>query len=274
MDLTNKNDLRAALALAHLSPTKKLGQHFLIDKSALDRIVASANLAKSDKVLEIGPGVGTLTQALLEQAGSITVVERDTRFIEILHRQFPSVTVIEADFLDFDLDSLGKYKVVANLPYYITSKIIQKLLTATNKPTSITILVQKEVAMRIVAGPGAMSLLAISVQYYARPQLVEVVPAASFWPAPEVDSAILQIDAIGQLAFKAEEKRLFRLVKAGFGERRKMLKNALSGGLNITPAQAAMLIESANLAANVRAQEMSLDDWHRLFEITRGHLII
>lgn len=266
MDLTDKKSLKDALALAGLKPTKQLGQHFLIDKNVLDEIVSTASLKASDTVLEIGTGVGTLTAALSIRAGHVVAVEKDARFVEILRRQFPDVQIICKDFAGFDLSGLKKYKVVANLPYYITSKILRRLLEVESKPQSITVLVQKEVAQRVTAQAGAMSLLAFSVQYFGKPSLVSVVPKTSFWPTPDVDSAILHIDIYKRSLFDADVKKLFRLVKAGFGERRKMLKNALAGGLAIQTNQAAQVIKAAGVTANVRAQELSMDDWHRLYD--------
>lgn len=265
MHLTNKKTLQAALTLAGLSPTKKLGQHFLIDQVALEQIIAAAKLETGDTVLEIGPGVGTLTIELAKRVKKVLAIEKDAKFVDILRRQIPQAEIVEIDFLDFDLSQLPPYKVVANLPYYITSKIIRNLLTSKNKPVSITVLIQKEVAQRITAAPGQMSVLAFSVQYYGQPKTICDVPRFSFWPAPDVDSAVLQIDVWPQPAFAAEQNKLFRLVKAGFGEKRKQLKNALAGGLAINTATAAELIKSAGLPANARAQELDLTDWQKLY---------
>lgn len=266
MDLTNLKDLRAALKLAGIKPSKELGQHFLVDRTALDKIIDAARLSKDDTVLEIGPGIGTLTSALVKKANHVIAVERDQRLVSILRSQFPSADVIEEDFLNYDLSRISSYKVVANLPYYVTSKIIQTLLSADPSPSSITVLVQKEVAQRIVAQPGQMSVLAFSVQYYGQPKLVDIVPASSFWPAPEVDSAILNINIRPQPAFKADGKLLFKLIKAGFGERRKMLKNSLAGGLQLTTETVTTWLDESSVSQSVRAQELSLEQWQKIYQ--------
>lgn len=267
MDLSDLKNLKLALKLSGLEAKKSYGQNFLVDKDALKAIVASADLAQTDTVLEIGPGLGVLTDELVQYAGRVVAVEADAELAELLQRRATAnLFVIAADALQYDLGQLPKgYKVVANLPYYITSLLLRFLLEANNKPTSITVLVQKEVAERIVANPGQMSVLACSVQYYGRPRIVRVVPAASFYPAPKVDSAILHIDIDAQPAFDADTKQLFRLIKAGFGEKRKMLRNALAGGLAINAEQAIELIAAAGLKETARAQELSLAEWAQLY---------
>lgn len=274
MDLTNPKDLRLALDLAGLKLNKELGQHFLIDRVALATIIESAQLAKDDTVLEIGPGIGTLTAALMPVAGRVVAVEKDPRFIDILQKQFSGIEVHNQDFNDFNLDEFDQYKVVANLPYYITSKILQALLTAQNPPSSITVLVQKEVARRITAVPGQMSVLAFSVQYFGRPRLVATVPATSFWPAPEVNSAILHIAVLPQPVFAADQSALFRLVKAGFGEKRKMLRNSLAGGLQISPKVAAELLQAANIKSSARAQELDMQQWRQLYDVATARQLL
>ncbi len=274
MDLTNLSDLRMALKLAGIKPNKELGQHFLIDHTALNKIVTAARINADDTVLEIGPGVGTLTATLIEAASQVVVIEKDAHLADIIKSRFPTIKVVAQDFMKFDLSALDNYKVVANLPYYITSKILQALLTAQHPPRSITVLVQKEVAERITAAPGQMSVLAFSVQYFGHPQIIDLVPAASFWPAPEVDSAILHIEIGSQPAFAADQQSLFRLVKAGFGARRKMLKNTLAGGLQIDSRLALDLLTAASISPTARAQELSLVQWQALYDQakTRGCL--
>lgn len=267
MDLSDLKNLKLALKLSGLEAKKSYGQNFLVDKDALKAIVASADLAQTDTVLEIGPGLGVLTDELVKHAAQVVAVEADAELAELLQRRATTnLSVVAADALQYDLGQLPKgYKVVANLPYYITSILLRFLLEANNKSTSITVLVQKEVAERIVAKPGQMSVLACSVQYYGRPRIVRVVPAASFYPAPKVDSAILHIDIDAQPAFDADTKQLFRLIKAGFGEKRKMLRNALAGGLAINAEQAIELIAAAGLKETARAQELSLAEWAQLY---------
>jgi len=268
MDLSELKNLKLALKLSGLEAKKSYGQNFLVDKEALAAIVAAAELTEDDIVLEIGPGLGVLTDELVKHAGKVLAVEADAELAELLERRAAdNLTVVAADALQYDLSQLPQgYKVVANLPYYITSPLLRFLLEAENKPASITVLVQKEVAERIVASPGQMSVLACSVQYYGKPELVRLVPAASFYPSPKVDSAVLHITLFGEPVFEANTKQLFRLIKAGFGEKRKMLRNSLAGGLAITNAQAIELIAAADLRETARAQELSLVEWQRLYQ--------
>ncbi len=268
MDLSELKNLKLALKLSGLEAKKSYGQNFLVDKDALEGIVASAQVSSEDTVLEIGPGLGVLTDELVKHAAQVVAVEADAELAELLTRRAPgNLRVVAADALQYDLSQLPQgYKVVANLPYYITSPLLRFLLEAENKPASITVLVQKEVAERIVASPGQMSVLACSVQYYGKPELVRVVPATSFYPSPKVDSAVLHITLFGEPVFAADTKQLFRLIKAGFGEKRKMLRNSLAGGLAITSAQAIKLIAGAGLRETARAQELSMAEWQRLYQ--------
>ena len=269
MDLTNPKDLQAAMRLAGIKANKNLGQHFLVDRDSVEAVVDAAGITAGDVVLEIGPGLGVLTQSLLARGAKVTAVETDRVLADILRRDAPAdLTVIEQDFMRFDLTQMpAGYKVAANIPYYLTSKIFRLLLESANPPSVMSLLVQKEVAERIVAKPGSMSTLAVSVQYYGRPELVRVVGRALFLPPPKVDSAILRVEVSGP-AFPADTAKLFRLVRAGFGERRKQLKNSLAGGLECTVDQAIALVETAALKPTARAQELALADWHRLYTVT------
>jgi 16S rRNA (adenine1518-N6/adenine1519-N6)-dimethyltransferase len=222
MDLSRLSDLRLAMQLAGIRPQKGLGQHFLIDKDSLEIIVGAAGLTAGDTVLEIGPGLGVMTTVLTDLVKLVVAVEADHHLAGLLDQNAPANLRVEhQDILQFDLRGLpAGYKVVANLPYYLTSKIIRLLLESPNPPTVLSVLVQKEVAERIVAGPGKMSILALSVQYYAEPELMGIVERHKFWPAPNVDSAVLRITRRPQPAFEADPDKLFRLIKAGFGENR------------------------------------------------------
>lgn len=267
MELTNRSDLQLAMKLANIKPSKGLGQHFLVDADSLHAIIEAGDVTADDTVLEIGPGLGVMTGPLTEQAKQVVAVEADPVLGELLRRQPPSnLQVAEQDIMTFDLSALPTgYKVVANIPYYLTSRIFRLLLEAPNPPSVMSLLIQKEVAERIVAKPGKLSVLALSVQYYAQAELVLVVERHKFWPAPKVDSAVLRVVRREQPAFAAEPDRLFRLIKAGFGEKRKMLKNALAGGLNLTTEATAELILQADLGPTVRAQELTLEQWERLY---------
>lgn len=267
MDLTNLNDLRLAMQLAGLKASKGLGQHFLVDRPSLDAVMAAGELTSDDTVLEVGPGLGTMTIPLAQAVGQVVAVEQDPALAQLLERDRPTnLRVIAGDIMQFDLGMLPHgYKVVANIPYYLTSGLLRRLLEAENHPRLLALLIQKEVAQRVAAEPGKMSILAVSVQYYGQPEVVQIVPRQLFWPSPQVDSAILQVRVSDQPAFEADRDKLFRLVKAGFGERRKMLKNSLAGGLNMSMELAGQLIESADISPTARAQELSLADWEQLY---------
>ena len=275
MDLTRAEDVRTAMRLAGIKPNKGLGQHFLVDRPSLEAIMDAAAVTKNDTVLEIGPGLGVMTRPLADQAGHVVAVETDHILADLLRRDAPgNLEVAEQDVLTFDLTRLpAHYKVIANIPYYLTSKIFRLLIESLNPPSVISVLIQKEVAERIIAAPGSLSILALSVQYYGHPELVRIVERHKFWPAPAVDSAVLRVTLTGP-AFPADPTRLFRLIKAGFSEKRKQLKNALSGALNLSPELAIQLIGEADLAPTARAQELDLTAWHRLYEIAIKHDII
>jgi 16S rRNA (adenine1518-N6/adenine1519-N6)-dimethyltransferase len=234
MDLTRVDDVRTALKLAGIKPNKNLGQHFLVDKPSLQAIIDAAAPGPTDTVLEIGPGLGVMTRPLTRAAGHVVAVETDPILAGLLRRDAPAnLEVVEQDILRYDLAQLPRgYKVIANIPYYLTSKIFRLLIENANPPSVMSVLIQKEVAERITAAPGALSLLALSVQYYGRPELVRLVERHKFWPSPDVDSAVLRVTLTGP-AFPADPHQLFRLMKAGFGEKRKQLKNALAGGLDL-----------------------------------------
>lgn len=269
MDLINLHDLRLALKLAGIKPDKGLGQHFLVDQPSLEAIVSAAKVSSKDTVLEIGPGLGVMTELLAKQAKSVVAVESDHTLAEILKRRAASnVSVVEENILNFNLKELPLgYKVVANLPYYLTSQILRSILESSNRPSLMSVLVQKEVAQRITATPGQMSVLALSVQYYGQPILEGVVMRHKFWPPPKVDSAILRIKVLPSPKFEADASKLFRLIKAGFGERRKQLKNALAGGLNVDPAKIEQVLREAKIPPLARAQELGLAEWQKLYRL-------
>lgn len=276
MDLANIKDLKVAMQLAGIKANKGLGQHFLIDKESVDAIIEAAQITPSDTVLEVGPGLGVMTDELAKTEAQIIAVETDNTLVELLRRRLPqNVQVEEADIMKFNLAELpADYKVVANVPYYITSPIIRLLMESKNPPTQSVLLIQKEVAERIAAKPGAMSILALSVQYYADVELVADVPRDKFYPIPNVDSTVIKLTRKVQPAFDADTAKLFRLIKAGFGEKRKQLRNSLSGGLQMTTDQSAALIAAAGLKDTARAQELSLSQWKSLYEVahSQGYL--
>lgn len=259
-----------------LNPKRSLAQNFLIDESQLARIAAAATLTAADQVLEIGPGLGALTKYLATQAGRIVAVELDDRLIALLESLFadqPQVSIVHADILEVDPGTLltapeappQPYKVVANLPYYITSAVLRHLLEAAHPPTTIVVLIQKEVAERICATPGDMSLLAVSVQFYATPQLVHQVPASAFYPRPKVDSAVLRLDRLPTPAVAdVDSATFFTIVRAGFSQKRKQLINTLSAGLHRPKASAAAALHAAQIDPTRRAETLSLAEWGNL----------
>lgn len=253
------------------TPKKELGQHWLTDRFILSEIADTARITKDDTVLEIGPGLGTLTSELLKRAKNVISVEFDRELARKLPGQFPgtNLEVVNEDILSFDLASLPKdYIVVANVPYYITSKIVQLLMTAANKPKIAVLLVQKEVAERIAARPGDMSILAISAQVYAEATLGIEVPKEYFTPPPKVDSQVIVLSTRSQpLILPHEEKAFFRVVKAGFSAKRKKLRSSLSGGLAMSKPDVERILTAANISPDVRAEDLSLDQWRRLAEV-------
>jgi len=254
-------------------PTKKaLGQHWLRDRTILHYIADAAAIHPSDTVLEIGPGLGTLTSVLLERAKQVIAVEFDDELARKLPGQFPGkdLVVKNQDILTFDLDALSPgYIVVANVPYYITSKIVQRLMTAANKPHVAVLLVQKEVARRLAAEPGDMSLLAVSAQVYATVRLGIEVPRQFFTPPPEVDSQVVVLETRPEpLIAATDEQHFFRLVRAGFAERRKKLRSSLAGGLHLEKATIDELLQKATINPEARAQELSITDWQNLLKHT------
>ncbi len=256
-----------------LRPRKGLGQNFLSDPAALARIVEAADLSAADTVVEVGAGVGTLTRLLAEQAGRVVAVELDPRLVDILRDQLAdldNVRLVQGDILelsDLGVPHLG-YKVVANLPYYITSAVLRRLLSQPPRPCRLVLTLQREVAQRIVAEPGQMSVLAVSVQFYGRPRLVGRIPAGAFYPPPKVESAIVRIDVADSttvaLPGGVDEAAFFRLVRAGFSQKRKKLRNSLSAGLARPVAQVEQALRQADISPSRRAQTLSLEEWARL----------
>jgi 16S rRNA (adenine1518-N6/adenine1519-N6)-dimethyltransferase len=251
------------------STKKSLGQHWLDDQTSLDAMLDAAEISLDDVVLEIGPGPGTLTEELVSSAKQVTAVEFDADLAQELPLRVPAenLTVVNQDILRFDLTSMPpNYKVVANIPYYLTSKLLRVLCESPNHFSKAAILIQKEVAERVCAKPGDMSLLSVSVQFYCEATLGPVVKAELFTPPPKVDSQILKLSFRDKPLFDVDTKAFFRVVKAGFAQRRKTLLNSLSGGLQLSRQETEALIIKAGLAPTVRAQNLSLEDWHSLYK--------
>lgn len=259
-------------------PRKRLGQHFLADAETLDRIVAASGVGPDDMVLEIGAGTGELTERLAAVAGRVVAVEIDETLARHVRARLAgraNVEVVRAGVLDHPLvDLLAEgevtppYSVVANIPYYITAPILREFLEKGPRPERMTLMVQKEVAESIVAGPGKLSLLAVSVQFYAEPRLLFTVPASAFHPPPKVASAVIQMEVRSEPAIAvADVDAFFEVVRAGFANPRKQIHNALAGRLWLPPDSAPELLRSAGIDPMRRAQTLSLEEWARLTEV-------
>jgi 16S rRNA (adenine1518-N6/adenine1519-N6)-dimethyltransferase len=248
---------------------KSLGQHWLHDPTALNDIVGSAEVGPADTVLEIGPGLGTLTTVLCKTAKQVVAVEFDAKLANALPRRVSAnnLQIITQDILRFDFSQLpADYKIVANIPYYLTSNLIRVISETTNPPTVAVLLVQKEVAERVTAEPGAMSILSVTAQYYWHVDSGNIVPASLFTPPPKVDSQILILEHRGDPLFQdVDAKTFFRLVKAGFSQRRKTLLNSLGAGLSISRDAMLRICQSAGIDPARRAQSLSLEEWHSLY---------
>lgn len=272
--------------LYNINPARSKGQNFLVNEDVYQKIINKASLHKGDTIMEVGPGLGFLTERLAGRAKKVIAVELDDKLAEFLKTKLltdkiKNVEVINQDILDVlsdnfrgptskDLETgplkgLSKYKIVANLPYNISSIFLRTVFELKNKPKSLTLMLQKEVAERIVSRPGKMSLLAVSVQLYANANIIVNVPAKDFWPAPEVDSAIIHLD-LKKEKLELDEKSFFQLVRIGFSSKRKMLKNNLSAGFRIDQKEVEGRIIRAGFDPKIRAQELSLEDWKRLLK--------
>ena len=257
----------------HVQPKKSLGQNFLVDPNGLNKVLQAAQLNPEDTVLEIGAGLGSLTYLLAQQAKYVVAVELDKRLIPPLTEVlagFDNITIKQGDMLELSPDALlgaAHYVVVANIPYYITSALIRHLLEADHKPTRMVLTVQQEVAERILVRDGKMSLLALSVQVYGKPELKARIPAGCFYPPPEVDSAVLSIELYEEPLFPSESLDLFfKLAHAGFAQKRKTLRNTLATGMNESPAWAEKLLTAAGIDPQRRAETLSLQEWKQLIE--------
>jgi len=270
-------DTKALLRELGLKPQKALGQSFLVDSRVLQNILAAAKIAPDDTVLEIGAGLGTLTQALAERVRRLVAVEVDKRLIAFLRQRlaaFPNTEIVQGDILALNIAQLFReepsqdapFKVVANIPYYITSAVLRYLLEMSIRPQLIVLMVQREVAQRIAAKEGQMSLLAVSVQFYGRPSVVASVSAQAFYPVPNVDSAIVRIVPHEQLPLDGDDvAAFFRIVRAGFAQRRKQLRNSLAHGLALPMDGITQALAAAGIQEQRRAQTLSVSEWVRLY---------
>jgi 16S rRNA (adenine1518-N6/adenine1519-N6)-dimethyltransferase len=257
-----------------MRPNKSFGQNFLVDRSVLQRIVVAAHLETGDQVLEVGAGTGVLTRELAKRAGRVVAVEIERDMIELLREttgHYPNVELVTGSLLDLDPRQVfdqQAYKLVANLPYYITAPTFRHFLESENPPRLLVVMVQYEVAQRIVAGPGNLSLLGVSIQFYGKPELVATVPARAFYPAPKVDSAILRVDVSDHFPLTRKERdSFFRVVQAGFAEKRKQLHNTLTHHLHRKNEEIRACLIAANIDPSRRAETLSIEEWLRVWEV-------
>ena len=258
-----------------IRPSKKMGQNFLIDEKTFDKILEAADLSKNDIVLEIGPGIGNLTAKLAQKAKKVLAIEKDKKMCEILKKELKNqnienVQIINEGILKINYDSIAKwlngcdYKLVSNLPYYITSAVIRKFLEFKKPPESMILMVQKEVAQRICAEPTKMSLLAISIQFYARPKIVSYVSKKSFWPEPKVDSSIIKIIPLKTKSSEKFTEKFFKVVKAGFSHPRKQLINNLAKELKLEKEKTKEWLLKNKIQPSQRAETLSIECWKKL----------
>jgi 16S rRNA (adenine1518-N6/adenine1519-N6)-dimethyltransferase len=265
-----------------IKPSRSKGQNFLINEKIYDEIVEAASINSEDTVLEVGPGLGFLTAKLAKVAKQVVAVELDDKLANFLQigldsQDVENVTIVNQDVLKFNPTDLPKnYKVVANLPYNITSIFLRTFLNQKNRPESLVLMLQKEVAERLTAKPGEMSMLALSVQFFGDVEIIREVKAGNFWPEPKIDSAVIRLiikgDKRGDITYD-EEKAFFRLAKFGFSAKRKMLKNNLASGLKISNTEAEKLLVNIGLDKQIRAQDLSVTDWQKLFAAARPFVL-
>jgi len=263
-------------------PKKRLGQHFLIDEAVLERILSTAELSQEDIVVEVGPGLGILTEGLVKWGAKVIAVELDSKLVDMLRKRlapFPNFKIVHADILKVSPQQLLQnnltaselaqgYKVIANLPYYITSPILRHFLEAQLRPSEMIVMVQKEVGEAVAANPGKMSLLSVRTQFYSKPTIISYVPAASFHPPPKVDSVILRLDIYSQPPIEVSDVASFLdIVMHGFSSPRKQLRNSLARSLEMPPSQVALLLGKAGIEAKRRAETLSLEEWRELWKI-------
>jgi 16S rRNA (adenine1518-N6/adenine1519-N6)-dimethyltransferase len=273
--ISPSSEIKKSLHQSGLKAKKGLGQHFLVDGSVLDTIISAADISPKDFIIEVGPGLGILTSELAKKAGRVVAIELDTRLASQLKHKLsslPNVTIINADILEVKISDLireeSSYKVVANIPYYITSPILHYFVDASPKPSLMVVMVQKEVGEAIVAEPGEMTMLALSIQIYSKAKIISFVPSQSFYPPPKVDSVIVRFDMLPEPAVKvANISRFLTFVRCGFKSPRKQLRNSLAQGLTMKPAEIVPLLDKANIEPQRRPETLHLAEWQRLYEV-------
>jgi len=273
-------EIKRLLKKYNIYPSKRLGQNFLVDEGILKKIVEAAELSKNDIVLEVGPGIGSLTVELAKRVKKVIAVEKDQDLVRILKElldcwKVRNVRIVEGDIRKIENCKLkieNCYKVVANIPYYLTSPLIRKFLEASNAPKEMILMVQKEVAQRICAKPPKMSILAVSVQFYAKPEIISFVSKKSFWPQPKVDSAIIKIKPLINADKRLINADLFlKTVKTGFSQPRKQLANNLSNGLKMDKGKVKNWLLKNNIQPTQRAETLTIEDWLKLLKSYKIH---
>ncbi len=269
--LLDRDYLKTFLRNSGLRPKDYLGQNFLVDEEALQKIILAADIKKSDTVLEVGPGLGVLTEELTKRAGTVVAVEKDENMLTVLKHplsHLESVKFVHSDILKFDVAEYisGPYKVVANIPYYLTSKLFQFFLEKNNPPECLVLMVQKEVGERVIAPAGELSILGISVQMYADAEIMAQVPKASFWPVPEVDSVVLKITPRNKHPEIKDRKLFFRMIKIAFAGKRKQIHNTLGNGLHLDKEQTKELLTKAGIDGVMRPQDLKIEQWIELYK--------
>lgn len=279
MNLTDKHKVMELLSKHHLWADRRRGQNFLVDKWTLNKIIEAADLSKRDLVIEVGPGLGVLTRELCKNAGQVIAIEVDETMTKILKescRECKNLKIIRKNIFNINIEKELKkakkasYKVVANIPYNVTSGILEFFMESKIKPNEMVIMVQKEVAERICAKPGDFSILAVSIQLYGKPEIIANIKKDNFFPVPKVDSAILKISDIKYPSSDFDTRLFFRIVKAGFSAKRKQLHNSLSGGLAVSTSVAVSYLTDARISSFRRAEELSIDEWIRLYKAVKN----
>lgn len=279
MNLSDKNVVTEILSKHHLWADRRRGQNFLVDRWALKKIIDTADLSKKDLVIEVGPGLGVLTRELCKNAGQVLAIEVDEAMTKILRETCKScknLKIIRKNIFNLDIEKelkkakKARYKVVANIPYNITSAILEFFLDHKFKPNEMVVTLQKEVAERICEKSGKMSILAVSIRLYGTPEIIAEVKKTSFFPVPKVDSAVLKISEIKYPPSDFDTKLFFRIVKAGFSAKRKQLHNSLSGGLAVSTSVAVAYLTDARIASSRRAEELSIEEWMRLYKAIKN----
>ncbi len=279
----NATEIKSICSQYGLTPSKSKGQNFLIEENVVAKIIAGAKLQSDDIVLEVGPGLGVLTEQLLRNAKKVIAIELDKKAIAYLQVRFASeikngrLGLVEKDILKLNLNELGLksfgYKIVANLPYNITSFFLRRFLENDPKPAEMVLMLQKEVAERILSKIGQMNILAFSAQFFSEPSILFKVPRGYFWPEPKVDSAVICLKLKKKLP-NIDQKELFKLVKIGFSAKRKQLHNNLANGLKIKNEQIKQIFHDFGWKDDIRAQDLGVEDWINLENTIKGYKII